>query len=185
MKSLCVYCGSRPGADPDYAAAAAFVGREAARRNYRIVYGGGKMGLMGVTAGAARDAGGKVFGVIPDFLVEIEGILENVDHKVVKTMHERKMLMFEESDAICALPGGIGTLEELVETLSWARLALHRKPIIVLNQKNFWGPLKTLFEHVVESGFAPKELLSEVTFVDRPEDIFAIMESSKVRALAE
>ena len=185
MKSLCVYCGSRPGRDPEFTTAAKFIGEEAARRGCRIVYGGGKMGLMGVTAGAARDAGGKVFGVIPDFLVELEGILENVDHKVVETMHERKMLMFEESDAICALPGGIGTLEELIETLSWARLALHQKPIIVLNLKKFWDPLQTLFEHLVDQGFAPAELLNEVTFVERPEDVFSVMEASKVRALAE
>jgi uncharacterized protein (TIGR00730 family) len=184
MKSLCVYCGSRSGRDPDFAAAAAFIGREAARRNCRIVYGGGKMGLMGITAGAARDAGGRVFGVIPDFLVELEGILENVDHKIVKTMHERKMLMFEESDAICALPGGIGTLEELIETLSWARLALHSKPIIVLNMKEFWTPLKTLFEHLVVEGFAAPELMGDVIFVDRPEDIFAAMERTRVRAHA-
>lgn len=184
MKSLCVYCGSRSGRDPDFAAAARFVGEEAARRGCRIVYGGGKMGLMGVAAGAARDAGGKVFGVIPDFLVDVEGVLENVDHKIVKTMHERKMLMFEESDAICALPGGIGTLEELIETLSWARLALHRKPIIVLNQKNFWTPLKDLLEHFVATGFAAPEMMREVTFVDRPEAIFEAMEARKVSAVA-
>jgi hypothetical protein len=185
MKSLCVYCGSRSGRDPDFAAAARFIGEEAARRGIRIVYGGGKMGLMGTTAGAARDAGGKVFGVIPDFLVELEGILENVDHKIVKTMHERKMLMFEESDAIVALPGGIGTLEELIETLSWARLSLHAKPIIVFNQKGFWTPLKELFEHLVAKGFAAPELLKDVTFVDRPNEIFAAMEKSKVAAMAE
>jgi uncharacterized protein (TIGR00730 family) len=185
MKSLCVYCGSRNGRDPDFVKAAQFVGQEAARRGCRIVYGGGKMGLMGVTAGAARDAGGKVFGVIPDFLVDLEGVLENVDHKIVKTMHERKMLMFEESDAICALPGGIGTLEELVETLSWARLALHQKPIIVLNMKNFWTPFRTVLENFVRTGFAAPELLNDLIFVERPEDIFSIMEASRVRAMAE
>lgn len=185
MKSLCVYCGSRAGNDPAFAVAARKVGEEAASRGWRIVYGGGKMGLMGVAAGAARDKGGKVFGVIPDFLVNLEGILDGVDYKVVKTMHERKMLMFEESDAICALPGGIGTLEELIETLSWARLALHAKPIVVLNLNDFWTPLKNLFEHVVAKGFAPKELLQEVTFVSRPEEIFQVIETSKVRALAE
>ncbi|MBI1366198.1 MAG: TIGR00730 family Rossman fold protein [Alphaproteobacteria bacterium] len=184
MKSLCIYCGSRPGRDPDFIKSAQFIGEEAARRGLRIVYGGGKMGLMGVTAGAARDAGGKVFGVIPDFLVELEGILENVDHKVVKTMHERKMLMFEESDAICALPGGIGTLEELIEALSWARLGLHSKPIILYNQKNFWGPLKALFVHMIDMGLASKELLGDVIFVDKPEEIFAVMEKGKVSALA-
>ena len=154
MKSLCVYCGSRPGDDPVFEKTARFIGQEAARRDIRIVYGGGKLGLMGQTAGAARDAGGDVYGVIPEFLVELEGVLEGVEHKVVKTMHERKMLMFEQSDAILTLPGGIGTLEEVIETLSWARLSLHRKPIIVLNINDFWSPLKTLFTHIVDRGFA-------------------------------
>ncbi|MCA8894445.1 MAG: TIGR00730 family Rossman fold protein, partial [Amphiplicatus sp.] len=110
---------------------------------------------------------------------------ENVDHKVVKTMHERKMLMFEESDAICALPGGIGTLEELIETLSWARLSLHSKPIVVFNQNGFWTPLKNLFEHVIEKGFAPRELLREVIFVDTAEDIFKAIENTQLRVVAE
>ncbi len=184
MKSLCVYCGSRQGADPAFKEAAEWIGKEAARRGCRIVYGGGKLGLMGATAGAARDAGGAVFGVIPDFLVELEGILDGVDHKVVSTMHERKMLMFEESDAILTLPGGIGTLEELIEVLSWARLSLHRKPIIVLNIKDFWSPLKGLLEHVIEEGFADKELISDLVFVDRLEDVFTTAESRMLRARA-
>lgn len=184
MKSLCVYCGSRPGNDPAFHAAAIAVGKEAARRGCRIVYGGGKLGLMGAAAGAARDAGGKVFGVIPDFLVELEGILDGVDHKVVQTMHERKMLMFEESDAILTLPGGIGTLEELIEVLSWARLSLHRKPIIVLNLKDFWSPLKQLFEHIISEGFADRDLLNDVAFVERPEDIFPVFEQRMLRAKA-
>lgn len=182
MKSLCVYCGSRMGADPIYEQAAVYIGREAARRGCRIVYGGGKLGLMGATAGAARDAGGDVFGVIPDFLVELEGVLEGVDHKIVDTMHERKMLMFEESDAILTLPGGIGTLEELIEVLSWARLSLHRKPIIVLNLQDFWSPLEKLFHHVVEKGFAAEELLTDVTFVKRVEDVFPAAEERMIRA---
>jgi len=182
MKSLCVYCGSRPGKDPAIEEAAIAIGKEAARRDCRIVYGGGKMGLMGATAGAARDAGGKVFGVIPDFLVELEGILEGVDHKIVDTMHERKMLMFEESDAILTLPGGIGTLEELIEVLSWARLALHRKPIIVLNLKGFWTPLQELFEHVVSQGFADKELLDDVVFIDSVDEVFPTAEQHMLRA---
>lgn len=177
MKSLCVYCGSRPGDDPIFLKAAEYVGREAAKRGVRIVYGGGKLGLMGATAGAARDAGGDVFGVIPDFLVELEGILEGVDHKVVTTMHERKMMMFEQSDAILTLPGGIGTLEEVIETLSWARLSLHQKPIIVLNLNDFWSPLKELFEHIVGRGFAAHELLSDLKFIDKVEDIFPYLET--------
>jgi len=172
MKSLCVYCGSRPGADPAFKEAAVWIGQEAARRKCRIVYGGGKLGLMGATAGAARDAGGAVFGVIPDCLVELEGILDGVDHKVVTNMHERKMMMFEESDAILTLPGGIGTLEELIEVLSWARLALHRQPIIVLNLKGFWTPLQEVIVHVVETGFADEELISDLMFVDTVAEVF-------------
>ena len=183
MKSLCVYCGSRVGDDPAFLKAAQYIGQEAARRDYRIVYGGGKLGLMGATAGAARDAGGAVYGVIPDFLVELEGVLEGVDHTVVKTMHERKMIMFEESDVICTLPGGIGTLEEVIETLSWARLALHRKPIIVVNIDDFWSPLKELIAHVVDRGFADPELLNDLTFVDRVEDIFPEAEKRMLKTV--
>lgn len=175
MKSLCVYCGSRAGDDPSFAEAARQIGREAARRDWRIVYGGGKLGLMGTTAGAARDAGGKVFGIIPDFLVDMEGVLEGVDHVVVKTMHERKMMMFEESDAFLTLPGGIGTIEEVVETLSWARLALHRKPIIILNQNGYWTPFRELMEHIVTRGFAAPELLGDMIYVDRAEDVFPML----------
>ncbi len=182
MKSICVYCGSRPGTDPIFKESAILIGKEAAKRGCRIVYGGGKLGLMGACAGAARDAGGDVFGVIPDFLVELEGILDGVDHKIVDTMHERKMLMFEESDAILTLPGGIGTLEELIEVLSWARLALHRKPIIILNIKDFWRPLEELFHHIVELEFADKELLTDVCFVDRIEDVFPTAEKQMLRA---
>ena len=184
MKSLCVYCGSRPGTDPAFKEAAIAVGKQAAKRDCRIVYGGGKMGLMGATAGAARDAGGKVFGVIPDFLVELEGVLEGVDHKIVTNMHERKMMMYEESDAFLTLPGGIGTLEELIEVLSWARLGLHRKPLIVLNINGFWSPLKELLDHFVEKGLADKELVNDLKFVDSVEEVFDTAERQSLRARA-
>ncbi len=183
MKSLLVYCGSRFGHDPENLRVAKIIGEEAARRGCRIVYGGGKMGLMGATAGAARDAGGKVFGVIPEFLVSIEGVLEGVDHKIVDTMHERKMLMFEECDAIVALPGGIGTLEELIETLSWARLALHHKPIMALNTKGYWEPLRVLLQHLVDTGFASPDLMGDLLFVDTPEEVFDIVMKPAVRAV--
>ncbi len=183
MKSLCVYCGSRAGNDPAFNDAAQYIGREAAKRDWRIVYGGGKLGLMGATAGAARDAGGKVFGIIPDFLVELEGVLPGVDHVIVKTMHERKMMMFDESDAILTLPGGIGTLEELIETLSWARLALHRKPIVVLNLNGFWDPLQTLLKHIVDEGFAATELLGDLVFVNRMEDVFPLLAKRTLEAV--
>ena len=142
------------------------------------------MGLMGATAGAARDAGGKVFGVIPDFLVELEGILEGVDHKIVTNMHERKMLMFEESDAILTLPGGIGTLEELIEVLSWARLGLHKKPLIVFNINGFWSPLRDLLHHVVENNLADRALLDDLTFVDSVDAVFEAANAQMLRAKA-
>jgi uncharacterized protein (TIGR00730 family) len=183
MKSLCIYCGSRAGHDPDFRNAALAIGREAAKRGWRIVYGGGKLGLMGATAGAARDAGGKVFGIIPDFLVDLEGVLEGVDHVVVKTMHERKMMMFDESDAILTLPGGIGTLEELIEALSWARLALHRKPLLVLNLNGFWSPLKTLLDHVVAEGLAAPELLTDLTWIDKADQVFPLLEKRVLEAV--
>ena len=184
MKSLLVYCGSRVGDDPTFVDAATEVGREAADRGWRIVYGGGKLGLMGATASAARDAGGAVYGIIPDFLVDLEGVLDGVEHTIVKSMHERKMMMFQEADAIVTLPGGIGTLEEVVETVSWARLQLHRKPIIVLNIDDFWSPLRTLFEHIVERGFADEELLTDLCFVDSVADIFPAAERGVLESVA-
>ena len=125
---------------------------------------------MGATAGAARDAGGKVFGVIPDFLVELEGILDNVDHKIVSTMHERKMLMFEEADAILTLPGGIGTLEEAVEMLSWARLGLHAKPMAFVDRDGFWEPFFDLIDHIIQGGFTPAEFRGSLVHTSHPED---------------
>lgn len=184
MKSVCVFCGSRDGDDPAFKQAAVFIGQEAAKRDIRIVYGGGKLGLMGATAGAARDAKGDVFGVIPDFLVSLEGVLDGVEHKVVDTMHERKMLMFEESDAIITLPGGIGTLEEIIEILSWARLQLHRKPIIVVNINNFWSPLKDLIHHIVARGFADRELVDDLVFVDTLDQVFPELEKRTLRGRA-
>ena len=171
LKSLCVYCGSRVGDDNAFGEAADQLGRILAAEGTRLVYGGGKLGLMGRVAAAVRDNGGQVFGVIPDFLVELEGILEGVDHKVVTSMHERKMMMFEESDAICTLPGGIGTLEEIIELLSWVRLDLHRKPLIVYNVQGFWTPLIDLLHHVVDRGFADKALKSDIIVVERAEDV--------------
>lgn len=176
LRSLCVYCGSSFGDEPRYRDIAVRLGQECAKRGVRVVYGGGKMGLMGATASAARDAGGKVFGVIPEFLLAKEGLLDNIDHSVVKTMHERKMLMFEESDAFAVLPGGIGTLEEAIETLSWSRLELHRKPVILVDTNGFWSPLIELFSHITKHGFAPDWFMDRVATVTEPEDVFEIAE---------
>ncbi|MEM9899142.1 MAG: TIGR00730 family Rossman fold protein [Pseudomonadota bacterium] len=181
-KSICVYCGSKLGRNDNHRSAAETLGTRAAELGWRIVYGGGTLGLMGTTAKAAFNAGGKVFGVIPKFLVQQEGIFEDVDHRIVDTMHERKMLMFEEADAIVTLPGGIGTLEEVVETVSWARLQLHRKPIILVNIDGYWSPLKQLFDHVVGEGFADRALLDDIVLVDTVEDVFKIAEA---RTLSE
>lgn len=176
VKSLCVYCGSRVGDDPKFAAAARTLGESLTKNDTRLVYGGGKLGLMGEVASAVRDSGGKVYGIIPDFLVEMEGILDGVDHKIVENMHERKKLMFDESDAICTMPGGIGTLEEIIELLSWARLELHRKPLVILNIDGFWSPLLQLLDHVVDRGFASEELRHDLCVVERPEDVLPAVE---------
>lgn len=177
LASLCVYCGSRPGDRPVFAEAARTLGRACAENGTRLVYGGGKLGLMGETAAAARDAGGDVLGVIPDFLVEIEGMLEGVHQEVVGNMHERKMMMFEQADAFCTLPGGIGTLEEVIELLSWARLELHRKPIVICDVEGFWTPLVTLIDHVIDREFAARELREDILVVTRPEDVIPAAES--------
>ena len=108
-------------------------------------------------------------------------MLEDVEHKIVETMHERKMIMFEESDVFCTLPGGIGTLEEIIETLSWARLSLHKKPIIVANINNFWSPLQELLHHIVDRKFAPDFLLDSIVFVDKAEDVLATAEAGLLR----
>jgi uncharacterized protein (TIGR00730 family) len=154
IRSVCVYCGSSAGDDPDFAAAARALGTAIAHDGVRLVYGGGGVGLMGAVAHAAMDAGGVVTGIIPDFLVERERALEGArDVIVVKDMHERKRLLFENADAFVVLPGGIGTLEEMVEQLSWIQLQRHKKPLLVVNLKGFWNPFIALIEHLIARGF--------------------------------
>ncbi len=184
IDSLCVYCGSSNGAGPKYAEAAKTLGRLCAEDGVRFVYGGGGMGLMGAGAAAARDAGGRVFGVIPDFLVSREGVLPDIEHDVVETMHERKMKMFEASDAFCILPGGIGTLEELVETLSWARLDLHRKPMVLVNMDGYWAPFVELLEHMVSKRFASPDLLRDFCVVDKVEEVLPAARDRAIRGRA-
>jgi len=149
IQSVCVYCGSSVGADPAFLAAARGFGQILGRERVRLVYGGGGIGLMGALAHAAMDAGGEVTGVIPDFLTAREHASEGArDVIVTRDMHERKRTMFERADAFVALPGGIGTLEELVEQLSWLQLGRHRKPVLALNINGFWNPLLTLLDHM-------------------------------------
>ena len=139
LTSVCVYCGSGFGGDPAFAEAARRLGTSLARAGVKLVYGGGNVGLMGTVAGATLDAGGYVTGIIPDFLKSRERMLDAVQETiVVSDMHTRKRLMFDRADAFVALPGGIGTLEELVEQLTWAQLGQHRKPILLLSVNGFW-----------------------------------------------
>jgi uncharacterized protein (TIGR00730 family) len=171
LDSVCVFCGSSDAADPQFLAAATALGRTLADAKIRLVYGGGGVGLMGATARAAHEAGGRVLGIIPDFLVGKERALETVEHIVVTSMHERKMIMFERSDGFVVLPGGIGTLEEIVELLSWRRLDLHAKPVVFYNPRNFWQTLFDLFQHTVDERLTPPEFMDSWVSVDRVEDI--------------
>jgi uncharacterized protein (TIGR00730 family) len=171
IQSVCVYCGSSAGDDPIYAAAARKLGQILARERIRLVYGGGGIGLMGAVAHAAMDAGGEVTGVIPEFLVAREHAFEGArDVVVTRGMHERKREMFERADAFIALPGGIGTLEELIEQLSWLQLGQHRKPVLALNLNGFWDPLLALLKHLELRGFIrPRSF--ELLVAERIEDV--------------
>ena len=152
--SICVYCGSGSGRNPAYVTAARQLGEDLARSDIGLVYGGGSLGLMGEVAKSTLAAGGRVTGIIPDFLVQRERMLTDVNELVVTAnMHERKMTMFERADGFVALPGGMGTLEELVEISTWAQLGRHNKPIILANIENYWAPLLTLLDHMREQHF--------------------------------
>jgi uncharacterized protein (TIGR00730 family) len=171
LDSVCVFCGSSDAADPKFLDAARALGETLATSGLRLVYGGGGVGLMGACARAADEAGGRVLGIIPDFLIGKERALETVEHIVVNSMHERKMIMFERSDGFVVLPGGIGTLEEIVELLSWRRLDLHAKPVVFYNPRGFWEPLFKLFQHTVDEKLTPADFMGSWTAVDRVEDI--------------
>jgi uncharacterized protein (TIGR00730 family) len=155
ISSICIFCGSSAGTDPAYAEAARAVGAGLAERGLRLVYGGGRVGLMGAVAEGAIEAGGDVVGVIPEQLVALEAAHPRLgdDLRVVESMHERKALMAELADAFIALPGGIGTFEELFEIFTWAHLGLHAKPLGLLDVAGYYGPLTALLDHAVTTGF--------------------------------
>ncbi len=162
---LCVYCGSGPGRNPAYMQAADDLGVAMASAGIGLVYGGGGMGLMGQVARGVLSAGGHVTGIIPEFLVNRERMLEGVSELIVtNTMHERKTMMFEKATGFVALPGGVGTLEELAEITTWAQLGQHAKPLIVCNIENYWDPLLVLLDHMRAENFirAGMEVLVEV-----------------------
>ena len=171
LESTCVFCGSSDEADPAFLSAAGDLGKALADARIKLVYGGGGVGLMGAVARGAHLAGGEVLGIIPTFLVGAERALEVVEHIIVDNMHERKMLMFQRSDSFVILPGGIGTLEEVVELLSWRRLDLHAKPVVFYNPRAFWEPLFKLFQHTVDEKLTPPEFMSAWMSVETVDEI--------------
>lgn len=172
LRSVCVFCGSRPGARPAYAQAARETGTMLATEGWRLVYGAGDVGLMGDTARAAMAAGGKTMGVIPTHLMPHEKGKRDLTQLVItEDMHERKKVMFMNSDAIVVLPGGGGTLDEFFEVVTWAMIGLHRKPIFLLNTENYWDPLMALCRHVVAEDFASSSLLAQFRPVAEVEDL--------------
>ncbi len=183
VKTVCVYCGSGFGADPAFAEAAAALGRTLAEAGIGLVYGGGNVGLMGTVAKAVLDAGGHVTGIIPDFLKSRERMLDEIQETiVVSDMHTRKRLMFDRADAFVAMPGGIGTLEELVEQLTWAQLGQHRKPILLLSVNGFWDPLITLIDHMRGQGFIREGLDLSYLIGDDPDRVVERLEAALAEA---
>jgi hypothetical protein len=175
-RSVCVFCGSRPGVRPAYAAAAAATGRMLARNGWRLVYGAGDVGLMGEVARAAMAEGGATMGVIPIHLIAREqGRRDLAQFVVTEDMHERKKVMFMNSDAVVVLPGGAGSLDEFFEVLTWAQLGLHRKPVLLLDADGFWAPLAALLDHVVAEGFAEVSLLGHVGRVADVDTLEAVL----------
>ena len=179
LLSLCVYCGSSEGTGPGLGQQAERLGRLAAERGVRIVYGGGRIGLMGRVANGAKTAGGEVIGIIPEHLMTAEVADTHLTRlEVVESMHVRKARMVELSDAFCALPGGLGTLDETFEILTWRQLRLHDKPVILANLDGFWDPLLTLIHHQVAAGFVGAGNLDYFTVVDRIEDVIPAVEAA-------
>lgn len=160
LRNICVYCGSNSGRSPAYARAAETLGHDIAKAGIRLIYGGGSIGLMGIVARTVLDNGGAVTGIIPQFLKDREVMLGDASELLVTDdMHERKRIMFEKADAFVALPGGIGTLEEVVEMMTWAQLEQHEKPILIVNTEGFWEPLIAQFRRMTDDGFLHKEFL--------------------------
>ena len=185
IKSICVYCASGPGKNPAFMDAAKTFGRILAENGIRLVYGGGSVGLMGALAESVIDHGGAVTGVIPDFLVNREHMLLSVQERLItRDMHERKWVMFERADAFVALPGGVGTLEELVEQLTWAQLGRHKKPILALNVARFWDPLCALLEQMEKLDFIRANLPVTLLVADRVEEILPELVAA-ARSVAE
>jgi uncharacterized protein (TIGR00730 family) len=182
IKTVCVYCGSGAGTNPRFIEAASALGKTFAENGIRLVYGGGSVGMMGAVASAVLDNGGSVTGIIPDFLTTREHALNRVQETIVTPdMHERKRLMFERSDAFVALPGGIGTLEELVEQLTWKQLGRHAKPVLLANIDGFWEPLLDLIAHMRATQFIRTGQSVDILKAERVEDILPRLRSAAAR----
>jgi uncharacterized protein (TIGR00730 family) len=185
IDSICVYCGSSDAADPALLEAAAAFGRILAVGGIRLVYGGGRTGLMGACARGAHEAGGRVLGVMPEFLRHSERLFDEVETIVVGSMHERKMIMFEEADAFAFFPGGVGTLEEVVELISWRRLELHRKPMTFYDPGGFWAPILAFFDQTVALNLTPPEITATWRVAERAEDILPALRAMSTEAVAD
>jgi uncharacterized protein (TIGR00730 family) len=183
IKTVCVYCGSGPGTNPRFMESAKALGRALAEGGIRLVYGGGSVGMMGAVATSVLDHGGMVTGIIPGFLTAKENALKRVQEMIVTPdMHERKRLMFEHSDAFVALPGGIGTLEELVEQLTWQQLGRHSKPVLLANIDGFWEPLLALLAHMRATQFIRPTLSIDILKAERVEDILPRLQTAAANA---
>ena len=182
IKTICVYCGSGRGNNPRFIEAAKSFGKMLADNGIRLVYGGGAVGIMGALASSVLDNGGTVTGIIPSFLTARENALKRVQEMIVTPdMHERKRLMFEHSDAFVALPGGIGTLEEFVEQLTWQQLGRHSKPVLLANVDGFWEPLLTLVAHMRETEFIRPPFSVDILTAERVEDILPRLREAAAR----
>jgi uncharacterized protein (TIGR00730 family) len=177
-KSVCLFCGSSETVAPEYIDAARAFGRQTAEAGWRLVYGGGGVGLMGASASAAHEAGGRVLGVMPGFLRSRERLFDDVETVVVTSMHERKTIMYDQSDAFVVAPGGVGTLEEAIEVLSWKRLDLHAKPVIFLNLNGFWNSLVAVLEHSIAERMSPESFRQAWSVCDTVEEAIALMQKS-------
>jgi uncharacterized protein (TIGR00730 family) len=185
INALCVYCGSSPGTDPAFVAAARSFGKILAKNGVRLVYGGGSVGLMGALANAVLDDDGAVTGIIPEFLTKRERPGRRSQEMIVTgDMHERKRTMFDRADGFVALPGGIGTLEEVVEQMTWAQLGRHKKPILIANINGYWDPLLELIEHMRTQQFVSAALRVDFLVASRVEDILPKMREA-ARGIAE
>ena len=175
IRRICVYCGSGAGRDPAFAAAARKLGQAMAKDGIGLVYGGGSVGLMGELANAVLDNGGEVTGIIPEFLANREHMMLRGNIVRTRDMHERKQLMFDHADAFVALPGGVGTLEEVVEQMTWVQLGRHKKPVLLANIKAFWEPLRALLAHMEELDFIRPGLRVDYLVADRIDDVLPML----------